>query len=55
MTDLWGDSFECISGNEESGDYESFDDDDQGSRDGPPRFRSAQSNEELEPVRIQGG
>ena len=53
MTDLWGGGLEYISGNEESGEYESFDDDDEGSRDGQPRFRSAQSNEQLEPVRFK--
>ena len=54
MTDLWcGGLEECISGNEESGEYESFDDDDEGSRDGQPRFGSAQSNEQLEPVRFK--
>ena len=49
----WGGGLECISGNEESGEYESFDDDDEESRDGQPRFRSARSNEQREPVRFK--
>ena len=33
MTDLWGGGLGCISANEESGEFKSFDDDDEGNRD----------------------